>query len=81
MTIAGYAMHGCGMEALKLFEQMHHSGTKLDPVTLLSLLIACCHVCLVDEGKHHFLCISALYQITTEIEHYVCIVDLLVHSK
>jgi pentatricopeptide repeat protein len=77
MIIAGYAMHGCGKEALELFEQMQHSGTKPDTVTLLSVLSACCHAGLVDEGQHHFHCMSTLYHITPEMEHYGCMVDLL----
>jgi pentatricopeptide repeat protein len=36
--IAGYAMHGCGKEAFKLFEQMKHSGLSPDHVTFVGIL-------------------------------------------
>jgi pentatricopeptide repeat protein len=40
--IAGYAMHGCGKEALKLFEQMKHSGMNPEPCHL-----SLCFVCML----------------------------------
>eukprot|EP01018_Ginkgo_biloba_P002727 Gb_38068 [translate_table: standard] len=75
--IAGYAMHGYGKEALKLFEQMQHSGMNPDHVTFVCVLSACCHAGLVDEGQHHFDRMSRHYQITPTIQHYGCMVDLL----
>eukprot|EP01018_Ginkgo_biloba_P001220 Gb_33294 [translate_table: standard] len=75
--IEGYAMHGCGKEALKLFQQMQHSGVKPNHVTLVSVLSACCHSGLVDEGRQYFDCMSQYYHITPAMEHYGCIVDLL----
>eukprot|EP01018_Ginkgo_biloba_P013190 Gb_32456 [translate_table: standard] len=75
--IAGYAMHGYGKEALKLFEQMQHSGMKPNSVTLVSILCACCHAGLVDEGRHYFDCMCQYYHITPEMEHYTCMVNLL----
>eukprot|EP01018_Ginkgo_biloba_P014275 Gb_03221 [translate_table: standard] len=75
--IGGYAMHGCGEEALKLFEQMQHAGTKPDHITLVCVLSACCHAGLVDEGQQYFDSMSQNYHITPAMEHYGCIVDLL----
>eukprot|EP01018_Ginkgo_biloba_P002616 Gb_35467 [translate_table: standard] len=75
--IAGYAMHGCGNEALKLFEQMQHSGINPNHVTLVSVLSACCHAGLVDEGRRYFDCMSRYYHIIPVMEHYRCMVDLL----
>eukprot|EP01018_Ginkgo_biloba_P012858 Gb_31162 [translate_table: standard] len=75
--IAGYGIHGYGTDALKLFGQMQHSGMKPNNVTLVSVLCACCHAGLVVEGLQYFDSMSQLYQITPEMEHYVCIVDLL----
>eukprot|EP01018_Ginkgo_biloba_P012913 Gb_21937 [translate_table: standard] len=75
--IGGYAMHGCGNEALKLFEQMQHSGMNPDQITLVCILSACCHAGLVEEGCHYFDCMSQYYQITPSIKHYVCMVDIL----
>eukprot|EP01018_Ginkgo_biloba_P034752 Gb_24816 [translate_table: standard] len=75
--IVGYAMHGCGKEALRLFGQMQHSGTKPDHVTFVGVLSACCHAGLVDMGWQFFECMSRYYHITPTIEHYGCMVDLL----
>eukprot|EP01018_Ginkgo_biloba_P007732 Gb_21237 [translate_table: standard] len=75
--IAGYALHGCGKEALKLFEQMQHSGVNPNHVTLVCVLSACCHGGLVDEGRQYFDCMSQYYHITPAMKHYVCMVDLL----
>eukprot|EP01018_Ginkgo_biloba_P002731 Gb_33134 [translate_table: standard] len=75
--IAGYAMHGCGKDALKLFEQMQCSGINPDHVTLVSVLSACCHAGLVDKGRQYFDSMSHHYHITPEMEHYGCMVDLL----
>eukprot|EP01018_Ginkgo_biloba_P002767 Gb_08744 [translate_table: standard] len=75
--IAGYAMHGCGKEALKLFEEMQYSGINPNDVTLLSILSACCHAGLVDEGQQYFHCMDPYYHIKPAMEHYVCMVDLL----
>jgi len=78
--ISGYGMHGCGKEALELCEQMLLSGLRPDRVTLLCILSACSHAGLVDEGQKHFKNISQFYHITPEMDHYVCIVDLLGHA-
>eukprot|EP01018_Ginkgo_biloba_P019323 Gb_30147 [translate_table: standard] len=75
--IVGYAMHGCGKEALKLFEQMQHSGTNPDHVTFVGVLSACRHAGLVDDGWQYFNRMSRDYQITPAVQHYCCMVDLL----
>eukprot|EP01018_Ginkgo_biloba_P005616 Gb_23023 [translate_table: standard] len=75
--ISGYAMHGCGKEAIELFEQMQHSCTNPDHVTFVSVLSACCHAGLVDKGWQYFDCMSQNYHITPAMEHYGCMVDLL----
>jgi pentatricopeptide repeat protein len=75
--IAGYAMHGCGNKALELFQEMQQSGMKPDRVTLVSVLSACCHAGLEDEGRKYFNSMSQYYHITPVIEHYGCMVDLL----
>eukprot|EP01018_Ginkgo_biloba_P001839 Gb_27521 [translate_table: standard] len=75
--IAGYAMHGCAKEALKLFEQMQQSGINPNHVTFVCVLSACCHAGLVDDGRRYFDCMSQHYHITPAMEHYSCMVDLL----
>eukprot|EP01018_Ginkgo_biloba_P013231 Gb_05438 [translate_table: standard] len=80
VMIAAYAMHGCGEEALKLFEQMQHSGMKPNDVTFVCVLSACRNAGLVDKGWKYFCCMSQYYHITPTMERYVCMVDLLGHA-
>ncbi|PON94134.1 Pentatricopeptide repeat [Trema orientale] len=72
----GLAIHGKGKEALQLLDAMGPSGLKPNAVTFTSLLLACCHSGLVEEGLHLFYSMSK-FNITPQMQHYGCIVDLL----
>ncbi|KAH6835248.1 Pentatricopeptide repeat superfamily protein [Perilla frutescens var. hirtella] len=74
--ITGFAIHGqCGM-AIEFFSRMEESGMKPDEVTFLSVLSACAHGGLVEEGLESF---SKMwkYGVKHNIKHYGCLVDLL----
>lgn len=75
--IMGYAIHGCGKEALQLFEQMQLSGTLPNHITFLGVLSACCHAGLVYDGWQYFNSMTQNYSIAPVMEHYCCMVDLL----
>lgn len=75
--IVGYAQHGLGKEALQLFEQMQSIGMKPDRITFVGVLSACSNAGLVDRGRQFFVSMSRDYGVTPEMEHYVCMVDLL----
>ncbi|KAH9313903.1 hypothetical protein KI387_022530 [Taxus chinensis] len=75
--IAGYGMHGYGEDALALFSQMQQTSLKPNGVTFISVLSACSHSGLVDEGWQHFNCMSRDYRISPMLQHYACMVDLL----
>jgi pentatricopeptide repeat protein len=75
--ILGYAMHGHGRETLLLFEEMKDAGTMPDNVTFVGVLSACSHGGLVKDGWKYFHCMSQNYHMEPELEHYVCMVDLL----
>ncbi|XP_050205887.1 putative pentatricopeptide repeat-containing protein At5g09950 [Mercurialis annua] len=75
--ISGYARHGNGDVALKLFTQMKLDNQSPDHVTFVGVLSACSHVGLVDEGFEHFKSMAEIYGLTPRIEHYSCMVDLL----
>ncbi|XP_023546177.1 pentatricopeptide repeat-containing protein At5g40410, mitochondrial isoform X2 [Cucurbita pepo subsp. pepo] len=75
--LAGYAAHGLGREAIKLFESMAERGLEPDHVTFTHLLSACSHSGLVREGKRYFNLMSKVYGIEPRIDHYSCMVDLL----
>eukprot|EP01018_Ginkgo_biloba_P016412 Gb_25554 [translate_table: standard] len=75
--IDGYGKHGHAKDAIQLFEQMQESGTKPNHITFVSVLSACSHAGLVDEG---WLCFDSMIQrhhLTPKVEHYACMVDLL----
>ncbi|XP_068464657.1 pentatricopeptide repeat-containing protein At1g74630 [Phaseolus vulgaris] len=74
--IAGLAMHGYGEEAIQLFHEMEESGVRPDGITFISLLYACSHSGLVEEGYVFFSKMKNLYGIEPAIEHYGCMVDL-----
>lgn len=75
--IAGLAMHGRGKEALDFFKDMQKAKVKPNHVTFTSILSACSHAGLVEEGRMYFSKMLSLYGIAPEIEHYGCMVDIL----
>ncbi|XP_057869692.1 pentatricopeptide repeat-containing protein At3g26782, mitochondrial-like [Cryptomeria japonica] len=75
--IAGYAMHGYGKDALKLFELMELSGSNPNHVSFVSVLFACSHAGFINDGCKYFNLMSCSYCIMPTIDHYVCMIDLL----
>lgn len=75
--INGYARHGFGNEALRVFESMKRNGVKPDEVTMVGVLSACSHSGLVDIGTRYFETMETDYSITANPKHYTCMIDLL----
>eukprot|EP01018_Ginkgo_biloba_P019045 Gb_02375 [translate_table: standard] len=75
--IDGYGMNGHGEDALALFSQMRQTDVRPNHITFVSVLSACSHAGLVDEGWQYFDCMIQDYCIKARVEHYACIVDLL----
>ncbi|KAJ0485410.1 putative tetratricopeptide-like helical domain superfamily, DYW domain-containing protein [Helianthus annuus] len=75
--ITGYSQHGCGDEAIKLFEEMKRFGYTPNYVTFVGVLTACSHVRLVDKGLEYFKSMSQDYSLVPRAEHYACVVDIL----
>ncbi|KAJ8770740.1 hypothetical protein K2173_021387 [Erythroxylum novogranatense] len=78
--IGGYAMHGLGKVALQIFQDMSQSGCCPNSMTFTSLLSACSHSGLVDEGLNLFYRIPEEYGLTPRMEHYSCVVDMLARA-
>lgn len=78
--INGYACHGLGSEAISLFESMLAQGVVPNAATFVSILSACAHAGLVDEGLAIFCSMKRCYGVTPTIEHYTCLVNLLGRS-
>lgn len=76
-VISSHGVHGHGEKALKLFKDMLDEGVKPDHVTFVSLLSACSHSGLVDEGQSYFHMMQEQYRIKPNLKHYGCMVDLL----
>ncbi|XP_042516588.1 pentatricopeptide repeat-containing protein At4g02750-like [Macadamia integrifolia] len=74
--IAGYGMHGYGKEALELYSQMIEEGFLPNHITFTSILSACSHAGLVNEGRKCFEDMKML-SVTPEVKHYACMVDML----
>lgn len=75
--INGLAMHGDALGALKLFRQMLSSGVQPNGVTFISVLSACAHGCLVNEGCNLFEVMKHKYHMEPNIDHYGCMIDIL----
>jgi pentatricopeptide repeat protein len=75
--LGGYAMYGQGREALGHFKQMCDEGVPMNNVTFVSLLSACSHAGLVDEGLRYFETMTSMYNTSPTVEHYAVMVDLL----
>nr|CAD1823762.1 unnamed protein product [Ananas comosus var. bracteatus] len=76
-VISGLGLHGRPHEALIWFKRMEEEGFVPDNVALLAVLSACRHGGLVEEGLRLFECMKAKYRVEPEMDHYVCVVDLL----
>lgn len=77
VIIGGLAMHGRGLDAVKLFRCMVHEGFSPDGITFVGLLSACSHGGLLDFGQYYFEAMHVVHKIPHDIEHYACMVDLL----
>jgi pentatricopeptide repeat protein len=75
--IFAYGQNGEGRRAIEMFERMVMSGLRPELISFLSLLIACSHSGLVEEGLHYFDSMTRVYNLTPRKEHYACMVDML----
>ncbi|XVE74097.1 hypothetical protein DITRI_Ditri11bG0171900 [Diplodiscus trichospermus] len=78
--INGYAVNGCAKEALEVFLEMLNERVMPDDVTMISVLSACNHGGLVEEGKRWFKAMAE-FGLTPKIEHYGCMADLLGRAR
>ncbi|XP_078440517.1 putative pentatricopeptide repeat-containing protein At3g49142 [Wolffia australiana] len=75
--ISGLAINGDGAGALRVFQGMLHAGVVPNAVTFVSVLSACAHAGLVQDGVAWFDAMRRDYGIQPRIEHYGCLIDLL----
>ncbi|XP_022850310.1 pentatricopeptide repeat-containing protein At3g21470 [Olea europaea var. sylvestris] len=79
VLISGFAINGHCREAVDFFSRMEKSKVKPDEVTFLSVLFACAHGGLVEEGLDAFYKMEK-YGLTANIKHFGCLVDLLARA-
>lgn len=75
--IAGYGNHGCGEEAVEVFELMIREGMKPNHVTFLAVLSACSYSGLSELGWEIFQSMTREYNTKPRPMHYTCMIELL----
>ncbi|ONK60938.1 uncharacterized protein A4U43_C08F24320 [Asparagus officinalis] len=75
--IGGLARHGHAREALELFRVMKRVKVRPTYITFISVLNACGHTGLVDEGRRQFDSMVQEFGLTPGVEHYALLVDLM----
>lgn len=75
--IYGYAINGCGHEALKLFNRMLGLGLEPNNAIFTSVLLACSNSGLLSEGRKVFSLIKGKFNMVPTNDHYACMIDLL----
>ncbi|XP_063937134.1 pentatricopeptide repeat-containing protein At3g62890 isoform X2 [Daucus carota subsp. sativus] len=75
--ILGLAMNGVVEKSLETFSVMKKCGVEPNEITFVSVLSACRHMGLVEEGRSHFESMIQKHGIAPNIKHYGCMVDLL----
>ncbi|XP_051113569.1 pentatricopeptide repeat-containing protein At3g46790, chloroplastic [Andrographis paniculata] len=75
--ISGYGIHGLGLKAIAVFQEMVRQGVSPNSISFISVLGACSHSGLVEEGKSLFDSMVKVHGIRPSVEHYACMVDLL----
>lgn len=74
--IGGYTSHGFAAEALELFKLMKSFKVWPTYITFISVLSACAHTGLVEEGREYFKSMVNEYGIEPRIEHFASLVDI-----
>ncbi|KAH0452127.1 hypothetical protein IEQ34_019426 [Dendrobium chrysotoxum] len=72
-----YGIHGHASAALEIFSEMLIGGIKPDSICFVSILSACSHAGLVEQGFEIFHMMDAEYGVEKSQVHFACMVDLL----
>lgn len=75
--MSAYGRSGKGYEAIELFSKMQELGLVPDSIAFVSILSACSHAGLLEEGRDHYRLMVEKYRIAPRLEHFTCMVDLL----
>ncbi|XP_009138949.1 pentatricopeptide repeat-containing protein At3g58590 [Brassica rapa] len=78
--ISSLGIHGYGHEAFEKFKEMVSLGFKPDCVSFISILTACRHRGMVNQGMELFRKMKDDYGVEPDMDHYCCAVDLLARN-
>ena len=74
--IGGYASHGFAAETLELFGVMKSLKVRPTYITFISVLKACAHAGLMEEGRMHFRSMVSEFVIEAKAKRYATLVDI-----
>ncbi|XP_021293186.1 pentatricopeptide repeat-containing protein At3g29230-like [Herrania umbratica] len=77
VMIKSLAIHGRTEDAIRIFFLMQKDGLKPNDFTFTSVLFACSHGGLVEEGRKIFYSMERDFGVSPKLEHFGCFVDLL----
>ncbi|KAK6117682.1 hypothetical protein DH2020_048579 [Rehmannia glutinosa] len=75
--MSAYGRSGKGQQAIDLFSRMQDLGIIPDSIAFVSILSACSHAGLLEEGQNYYKLMIEEYKIVPRLEHFTCMVDLL----
>lgn len=75
--IHGYSLYGCLASCKQCLQAMQGEGLKPDGRIYVSILAACSHTGLVEEGRQHFKAMQEVYGLIPSMEDCYCMIDLL----
>ncbi|XP_068645396.1 pentatricopeptide repeat-containing protein At3g09040, mitochondrial-like [Aristolochia californica] len=78
--ITACAQHGLFLEIVELFKKMKLYNLKPTHATFVSVISACSHLGLVDEGRRIFDSISSIHGMDPSKENFGCFIDLLARN-
>ncbi|KAF5198786.1 Pentatricopeptide repeat-containing protein [Thalictrum thalictroides] len=74
--ISGLAANGKSLKAIEHFSKMESARIRPNAITFSSVLNACSHGGLVEDGSTFFRKMTDVYGIKPDIVHYGCMIDL-----
>lgn len=80
VMIKSLAIHGRTEASIKFFYLMQERKLKPNDFTFSSVLFACSHGGLVEEGQKIFKDMEKHFKVSPKLEHYGCVIDLLCRS-
>ncbi|KAJ4980809.1 hypothetical protein NE237_031646 [Protea cynaroides] len=75
--VAAYGFHSMGKKAIELFHEMRMLGIRATKSTFVSLLSACSHSGLIEEGYWYYNHMLDKFGVEPATEHHVGMVDML----